>query len=170
VAGRKPGYRIMSTPWVGVDGALIAWVPNAQFLPPRYQVYALCEPDAPHTVRYVGCSGHLRQRLTFHLKETRRGAPYPLYAWIAQRAEHGKLPVVRVLEETDREHAADCERRHIERYRQQGDLLNVAKGAQGLFKNHYRSEPIRSWAPVFGDGNSPAPTAHPTPEQAQAQA
>lgn len=60
----------------------------------RWVVYALTDPRAPDSVRYVGLTGDLAQRWTEHQRAYNRGLLAP---WVADLAAAGLRPEMRVL-------------------------------------------------------------------------
>jgi len=87
-------------------------------------IYALCEPDPPHEVRYVGQTrNHPRWRYYMHLsghKTQGKGA------WLASLRAAGRHAVIRVLDVVLPEHADEREQFHIADQAERGArLLNI---------------------------------------------
>lgn len=86
-------------------------------------VYALCEPEEPYAVRYVGVTVDLDRRLRSHKWESHQKHKYE---WI--RSLKGASPHVEILQSVtgyDTRKRYKAERRWVVRYRKAGaDLLN----------------------------------------------
>lgn len=92
----------------------------------KYTVYALCEPDSPNTVRYVGVTTGIRDRGNGHTTHARQGKPGPRNEWIRSLLREGKKPLVRTLEtiETDRRVVAlNAEKKWIAYFNQKGGAV-----------------------------------------------
>lgn len=92
---------------------------------PQIEIYALCCPDT-NKVMYIGKARCSKKRLLSHLREKRR--LYPVYLWINHLASIGKSPSLKVLQICPESEWKEAEKYHIEKYKKNGDLLNVAKG------------------------------------------
>lgn len=95
----------------------------------KVYIYALCEPDTSE-IRYIGKTKNLQRRFRGHLSDSVRLKNYKLYSWIAGLREHGKRPLMIVIEEVSEEDWRDRERFHIKESRDKfGDrILNVLDG------------------------------------------
>lgn len=92
-----------------------------------FKIYALLEPDED-VVRYVGMTiTDLRWRLYAHVKKNKRWKT-PRELWVKNLLDQGKLPRIKLIEETEsKDDAINLERYWINHYRKiSGDLLNVA--------------------------------------------
>lgn len=102
-----------------------------------FVVYALCEPDSPTEVRYIGESiGGAEERFLEHIyasKDEDR-AHYHVYRWITKLRREGKVPVLRTLEagfESEKE-LKEAEKGYIAQYRMLGyRLTNMTDGGEG---------------------------------------
>lgn len=101
-----------------------------------YLVYALCEPDAPTNVRYIGkATKGVADRLKGHRRSMKSKAHYHIYRWWAKLLREGKEPVVRILESgfTSEAELFLMEKGLIAQYKMLGyDLANMTDGGEGM--------------------------------------
>ncbi len=76
-------------------------------------IYALCDPNTK-MVRYIGKSNHPRIRYFHHLKDEHK--TYKVN-WIRKLKSSGKLPVLKIIEEIDKNLWEEAEKRWIAYYR-----------------------------------------------------
>ncbi len=89
-------------------------------------IYALCEPDNPDAVRYIGQTRRSPEdRLYGHLHEPEY---HDKWTWIQSLGARGHTPLLRVLAITTTEEALAVEQKYIGEY--------VARGARLLNVNH----------------------------------
>lgn len=87
-------------------------------------IYALCDPDPPYQVRYVGQTRMaLGRRYYMHLSGPMTGRKF---AWIESLRREGRRPVIRRLETVSREDADRREQFHIaDQWERGAPLVNV---------------------------------------------
>ena len=103
----------------------------SEIKPMKVAIYALECPESGR-VRYVGKANNARERFVGHMRDS-KSKKTPLYCWMRSLSDRGMLPVLRVLEEVDRDRWQDAERRWIAKFREEGDLLNLAAGGNEPF-------------------------------------
>jgi hypothetical protein len=97
----------------------------------KVEIYGLYDPDSGE-LRYVGKANNAQKRLKTHILD--RHLKRPVCRWINSLVEHGKAPVMRVLETCPSEQWEETERRLIAEYRKTGALLNLADGGSEPFQ------------------------------------
>lgn len=119
---------------------------------PTY-IYGLCDPGSS-TVRYVGKTFNVRDRLAQHLykKRVTVNGMNPCATWIDSLKESGQRPDLIVLEETTEEEWEAKEQEWIKTLIDQGiELLNVSAG--GLSGRWVKTYPAYDKPPVSKDSH-----------------
>lgn len=95
-------------------------------------IYALCEPDRPDAVRYIGQTRNTpRERLWAHINAAPKGRSYSA-AWIRSLLKRGDYPLMRVLETVQVGELSQREIALISAYRAAGvRLTNITDGGEG---------------------------------------
>ncbi len=100
-----------------------------------YLVYALCEPDAPTNVRYVGLTIRgIESRYKEHIDFKEENSHFWVNRWIAKLRRDGKVPVFRILESGFSSYydLKEAEKGYIAQYRRLGyRLTNATDGGEG---------------------------------------
>ena len=96
----------------------------------KVYIYALLDENGDPF--YVGKTVSLVRRLSKHLSKTRNGERYPVNNKIRKLLREGHEIRISIIEETDEDHADECERSHIKQLREEGrKLYNLADGGEG---------------------------------------
>lgn len=91
-------------------------------------IYALCEPENPERIRYVGKSNNPARRLRAHLSNTRKTSTH-LGCWLKGLST---APVLEVLDEVPETQWEFWEREYIRVFRAIGfNLVNLSEGGDG---------------------------------------
>lgn len=89
------------------------------------EIYSLVCP-VTNTIRYIGKAKNSEKRLKSHIRDSKRRNT-PLYLWIRELIQSGKIPVMKVISIADDWQSEEI--RQIQIHKEMGcDLLNVAKG------------------------------------------
>lgn len=110
---------------------------------PNVFIYALVDPSTKQ-VRYIGKTANPKARYTNHITHSRvaKFRDIPVYKWIRNLEKYGKMPKMVVLEEVPLMRWESVEQHYIEKYREEGNLLNVQDGGMWLngFQGRQHSE------------------------------
>lgn len=95
-------------------------------------IYALCDPTTK-AIRYIGKSKNPQSRLYYHLQDVtdKKVHSHKKY-WLRSVLDAGEKPLLKILEVTDSESWANCERKWIAWAKEQGcNLTNGTDGGDG---------------------------------------
>lgn len=99
-------------------------------------IYGLIDPTTD-MVRYIGKSHNPKQRLTKHLSPRFLNETTHKANWLRKLAADGFKPILAIIEEVDRCHWQEAERKWIAHYREllgEGVLTNTTSGGDGAEK------------------------------------
>src|SRR5439155_20113985 len=96
-------------------------------------IYALCEPDQPWNIRYVGKTvSTLKRRLSQHLAKSNLKTKTYKNNWIKSILQRGRKPTILLVDVGDDISWESLERFYISSYRSAGfALTNATEGGEG---------------------------------------
>jgi hypothetical protein len=103
----------------------------------KVYIYSLCDPDTEE-VRYIGKTNNIKRRYNEHLKYVDRDLNNHKNNWIKKILSQNKLPLIKIIEETDINIWEEREKFWISEY---DNLTNSTLGGEdGVFTEDVRKK------------------------------